>query len=499
MSAPASTAAPPPATPHPIPATSPPSAKLQSQLAATAQERDQLAATLEAQRAQAQAMDSQLAESQHDAAGRNAALTEARNEVASLKTKLRRVGSYVDKLKAADEEKLRRTQAVARDEAHKVAQFKESAQSLGTRLSESEEKVSAAHDALVAAEHERDAAIAELRTFQSNESVATRREREARSEVEAEKATTEQLRGYLQQQEEAAVDLQHQLAAAQADAAKNKKLEAERAEALKTKWSNFTSSVQEVLRKQDDGLDAARKEKERIAAQLTASQQSEARLRTQLADVAGEAERMQSALSKQGSGEESLKREATEAETAARAAEARADAADRRARALASSLAAAKAQVANATSAYAAAQAQAKTADAAATAAAQAAPVALADAEASLRTATSRANAESDRAVAAESQVKRLQNVTAEDARLLRAAASQLRKPRSSTQQNELLGELSHATKKLRQAVTGWKKSKVEVHSLQLKIRSDETEMAQLRTLVAEQQEQIKEAGLRDA
>merc|ERR1719247_3381454 len=131
-------------------------------------------------------MDSQLAETQHAAAGSNAALNEARSEVASLKTKLRRVGSYVDKLKAADEEKLRRTQAVARDEAHKVSQLQESVQSLGTSLSESEQKVSAAHDALVAAEHERDAAIAELRMFQSNESAASRREREARSEVESE-------------------------------------------------------------------------------------------------------------------------------------------------------------------------------------------------------------------------------------------------------------------------------------------------------------------------
>merc|ERR1719207_215477 len=134
-------------------------------------------------------MDSQLAETQHAAAGRNAALNEARNEVASLKSKLRRVGSYVDKLKAADEEKLRRTQAVARDEAHKVSQLQESVQSLGASLSESEQKVSAAHDALVAAEHERDAAIAELRMFQSNESDASRREKEARSEVEAERAT----------------------------------------------------------------------------------------------------------------------------------------------------------------------------------------------------------------------------------------------------------------------------------------------------------------------
>jgi chromosome segregation ATPase len=444
-------------------------------------------------------MDSQLEESQHDAAGKNAALTEARNEVASLKTKLRRVGSYVDKLKAADEEKLRRTQAVARDEAHKVSQMQESVQSLGTRLSESDEKVSAAQDALVAAEHERDAAIAELRMFQSNESAASTREREARSEVDAEKATIEQLRGYLQQQEEAAVDLQHQLEAAQADAAKNKKGEAERAQALKTKWTNFTTSMQQVLRKQDDDIAAVRAEKEGLATQLAASHQVEARLRQQLADVAGEAERMQSALSKKGSGEEGLKREASEAEAAARAAEARADAADRRARALASSLAAAKAQVANATSAYKAAEAQAKTANAAATAAAQAAPAALAEAEASLHAATSRANAESDRADAEEAQVKKLQNVTAEDARLLRAAASQIRKPRSSSQQNELLGELSHATKKLRQAVAGWKRSKADVHNLQLKIRSDETEMAQLRTLVAEQEEQLKEVVTRDA
>merc|ERR1719440_843413 len=176
-------------------------------------------------------MDSQLAESQQNAAGRNAALNEARSEVASLKTKLRRVGSYVDILKAADEEKRRRTQAVARDEAHKVSQLQESVQSLGTSLSESEEKVSAAHDALVAAEKERDLAIAELRMFQSNESDASCRERDARAEVEEEKATTEQLRGYLQQSEDAARDTQHQLEAAQADAAKTKRLEAERAQA----------------------------------------------------------------------------------------------------------------------------------------------------------------------------------------------------------------------------------------------------------------------------
>ena len=46
-----------------------------------------------------------------------------------------------------------------------------------------------------------------------------------KSEVEAERATSQQLRGYLQETEDAAADTQHKLEDAQAAAAKNKRLE----------------------------------------------------------------------------------------------------------------------------------------------------------------------------------------------------------------------------------------------------------------------------------
>merc|ERR1719463_819002 len=76
-----------------------------------------------------------------------------------------------------------------------------------------------------------------------------------------------------------------------------------------------------------------------------------------------------------------------------------------------------------------------------------------------------------ERSAALEERVHELEGVTPED--------------------KELLGQLTRSEKRLRKALVAWKREKAEVHRLRLAAQRDETEMAQMRTLIAQQKQQL--------
>lgn len=482
---PATLAAPAPAVVH--------ESAILGRLAAAEEQGKAATEQLDAAHAQAQSFDAELHDAKTLADSRKAQLDVTKDQVASLETKLRKVGSYVDKLKSADEEKLRRTQAIARSEAHKVKALQSQLDSDTAVIRDSQGKGNGMMAEVAEMRRERDAATAELKQYTDEHAAEANAFKAQAQALVSEKANAQQLRDNLQEGALETASLKSQLQSAQATAAGARREDAERTASMKVKWLNFTSSVQGVLRKEDEELASAKALAASSTAALASERKEKALLSQRLQDVSTEAQRMGESLKGKADLHDTDAKAVAEAQSKERVAEAATEHQAARAEALEHSLAQAKAESGDLKSKAAAAEeAKAQLTQAAR----DAADVAARDETDALR---EKEHAAEQRADLADARVRSLQNVTAEDARLLRAAALRLRTPmpesKKAVPDKELLGQLSQVSKRLRQAIAGWKRSKAEVHALRLAAQRDSTEMSQFRTTIAQQRQELRDNG----
>lgn len=477
------------AKPAPVLATAEPAggatvAALRSQLAAAQEQRSAMAATLASQKAQAEHFDAQLAAERTQQGGLGAQLASEKAQVASLETKLHRVGGFVDKMKAAEASKMSKTQAIARAEAKKVQELaqKDAKDAAGLQVAQSKVAELTAQLASVAAE--RDAAVAELPQLKALQAATDHSAVQHLDALKAEQANSQTLRDELARTTAEARAAQQKLQTAQAEAAEAKRGDKAEKQTMQAKWLNFTASVQGVLHHEDEQLAAAQAESASVSAALVEAKQEKAALSTRLSDVSNEAQRMGAALKAQGDHRDGLEGQVAALAKQQRAAEAAAERNAARAEALASKL-----KAAEKAAAHAATTAKTTQAGEQQRAAAEAVGV-----EGRVAKAEAEAKHADGIAAAAEQRVRQLQNVTAQDATLLRAAASRLRTVAKPAPDKELLGQLSRSEKRLRKALVAWKGEKEEVHKLKLAAQRDDTEKAQLRTRIAQQRQELAHA-----
>lgn len=453
-------------------------AALRGQLAAAKQQRQQMSSTLAASREQQEHFDEQLASEQAKTTGLGAQLANAKAQVASLETKLHRVGGIVDHMKAADAQRLRKTQGIARAEAHKVQQLETQHNTDASSLQAATAKIAELESQLDQVAHERDENAAQLPTLKALQAATDHTAATQLEALKAAQANSQTLHDELQRTRAEVQAAQQKLQTEQAAAAEAKRADKTERQALQAKWINFTASVQGVLHREDSQLVLAKAEAEKATAALADAKQEKAVLSTRLSDVSTEAQRMGTALKAHDGEKEGLEAKVAALQKQQRAAAAAAERNAARAEALQAKLATAEAAL-NKTKAAELAHAK---------------DAAVGNFESAFK-----AEAEAKRAreaeASAEARVRELQNVTAQDAQLLRAAAARLKaEEKKLAPDKELLGQLSRSEKRLKKALTAWKREKEEVHKLQLAAQRDDTEKAQLRTRIAQQRQELARA-----